>query len=230
MAEIVTTSDAGERASSLIAAAIDTLLKRQQQVVLAVAGGRSVVSTFERLAQLTAFAWSNVQIFMTDERLVPLDNPESNFKLVKEKLLDPLLAAGALPEKNVHPFVFNPGAADAGIGAYEAELKQCGGRYDIALLGVGEDGHVGALYPNHHSIKSDAAFYITMDDSPKPPPRRMTASLTLLGRSSYAIALVLGEAKRNTLKRYRDQTLTVTACPVKLIDGAANGYLVTDLV
>lgn len=229
MAKVITAPDVAKQAADLITRAVDSLLAAQAQVVLAVAGGRSVVGTFERLARSTTIAWDRIHIFMVDERLVALNDSQSNFKLAQEKLITPLLARHALPKKNLHPFIYDPNATDAGLGVYEAELKKCGGRYDIILLGVGEDGHTAALFPNHHSIRNEAPYYLTMADSPKPPPRRMTASRSLLARAQYGVALFLDEPKRQALKNYQDQTLSVEACPVKIIDEVEHGYVVTDI-
>lgn len=229
MTKVITNPDVAKQAADLIARAVDSLLAAQARVVLAVAGGRSVVGTFECLAQRTTMPWQRIHIFMVDERLVALDDSQSNFKLAQDKLFAPLVARQVLPKDNIHPFRYNPDTPDAGIGAYEAELKKFGGRYDIILLGVGEDGHTAALFPNHHSIRNNAPYFLTMADSPKPPPRRMTASRSLLVRAQYGIALFLGEPKHQALKNYQDQTLSVEACPIKIIDEVKHGFVITDL-
>ena len=80
--------------------------------------------------------------------------------------------------------------------AYRDEIKTHGGAYDIVLLSSGEDGHVGALFPKHNSIKNDSDFFIFMKDSPKPTPHRMSASKKLLRKSQISILLVSGLTKK----------------------------------
>ena len=229
MAEIIRTTDVSQPAVQIITEAVTALLKRQPTVVLALPGGRSIVGTLKQLTQ-TTIPWQRVHVFMVDERLVPIDDEQSNFKQLTELLLNPLLAIRAIPKENIHPFVYQPGEADSGIGRYETELKRFGGRCDIVLLGVGEDGHTAALFPRHHSISDQADYYLTMADSPKPPPKRMTASRSLLTGARYGIALFVGETKRQALERYQDKNQTIKDCPVKLIDEIEHSYVVTDLL
>ena len=79
-----------------------------------------------------------------------------------------------------------------GLSSYVKDLKDHGGKYDIVVLSSGEEGHVGALYPGHHSISDESEFYIKMNDSPKPPPNRMTSSRKLLKSAKYFMILLFG--------------------------------------
>ncbi|MDK1031047.1 MAG: 6-phosphogluconolactonase, partial [Planctomycetia bacterium] len=169
-------------AAELITDSIVGLLAEKELVVLAVPGGRSVSGIFA-LFRAQDIPWRKVHIFMVDERLVPLSDDRSNFKLAREGFTDALVAEGKLPQENVHPFVFDGSKEDSGLAGYEEELRDLGGACDIVLLSSGEDGHIGALYPNHHSFRDESEFYVAMHDSPKPPPDRMTMSRKLLLRA-----------------------------------------------
>ena len=118
----VKSHELASKAAHLIKKSIDKIEK--DYVVLGVPGGRSAAEIFEALKK-EDISWDKVHVFMVDERLVPEDHEDSNFRLVKEHL------AEALPEENVHPYNEN----------YEQELKKYGGAYDIILLSSGEDGH-----------------------------------------------------------------------------------------
>jgi 6-phosphogluconolactonase len=216
------------QAAGVIEDAIGRLLEYQDYVVLAVLGGTSVSGIFEQLKS-RKIPWQRVHVFMVDERLVPLDNPESNYRQVYDTLLSELITRDELPEGNVHPFVLDKKRQDNGVSAYEEELKNHGGRYDVVLLRSGEDGHIGALYPNHHSVEDDAEYFITMNDSPKPPPNRMTMSRKLLLRSQVAILLFLGEGKREALNKFRDDRLDCRAVPSRLVQQVKEAYVFTDL-
>ena len=105
-----------------------------------------------------------------------------------------------------------PSSCDAGSrrtvarSATSEILAEHGFRYDIILLSSGEDGHVGALYPDHHSVADQHHGFIVMDDSPKPPPERMTSSLSLMQTAEVALLLFVGEAKREAYERFNDPT------------------------
>ena len=93
--------DCEKQAAGVIADSIIELLKKQNTVVLAVPGGRSVAGIFELLKVEDSIEWSKVHIFIVDERLVSFDDEESNFKLVKEHFVDELEKNGKLPETNI---------------------------------------------------------------------------------------------------------------------------------
>lgn len=230
MAESISGKNLNEQVVDQLAAATSQLLKHQEQVVLAIAGGRSVAAVFKLLKTDQRINWQKIHLFMVDERLVPIYDDLSNFKLAKKTFIDHLIKKERLPQMNVHPFIYEPNRRDKGTTGYQAELKRFGGKYDILLLGVGEDGHVGALFPNHPSVQNTNEYFITMADSPKPPPARMSASAQLLSKASYVFAFFLGKDKRIALKNYHNQNLSVTDCPAKLIDQVKNSYVVTDLL
>ncbi len=201
---------------------------RKDEVILAIPGGRSVSGIFERLI-VQEIDWKRVHIFLVDERIVPLDHEESNFRLAKITFIENLLISGKLPEKNVHPFRMDRTKSDFGISRYEDELNKYGGNFDVVLLSSGEDGHIGALYPDHHSINNDSESYLYMTDSPKPPPERMTMSRKLLLRSKTALLLFLGEGKREALKKFRDDSVLPESCPCKYVKEVESSYILTDL-
>ena len=206
---------------------------QSEQVIVALPGGRSVVGLLRATAQLASPAqrelWKRIHFFIVDERLVPLNHDDSNFRLVNELFFEEALGKGLLVPRQIHPFRYELRAADRGVKAYEAELKRFGGAFHLVVLGVGEDAHVGALFPNHHSIKDESEYFITLDDSPKPPPSRMTATATLIRRSQVAFGLFIGEAKREALTRFRDPALSFQECPAKLLNDIPQSYVITDL-
>lgn len=215
--------DCDKKVANLIRDSILKLLQKKQQVVLGLVGGRSVSGIYQELKK-KSIPWGQVQIFMVDERMVAITDKESNFQLISENLTKELIKKGVLPTENVHPFDYK-----RGINNYREQLNHYGGRYDFLLLSSGEDGHVGALYPNHHSIKDKSEFFLTMKDSPKPPKERMTASLSLLKKSDIMIVLFYGKEKRTVYELFNNDELTITDCPAKLVNEIKEGYVVTDL-
>ena len=213
---------------SIIKKSIKEVSKNKDYITLAIPGGRSVVPIFKLLKQDKRISWKKIHIFMVDERLVPINHKDSNFKLAKDLFIGSLLKSGRLPEENVHPFIFKPGK-DKGTKIYEKELKGYKSRYDIVLLSSGEDGHIGALYPNHDSINNNAKYFITMKNSPKPPKNRMSMSKNLLLRSKVSILLLASNAKKQAYLDFLNNDVKIIKCPCKLVQKIPKSYVITDI-
>lgn len=210
---------------------IDTtkkILEKKHLAVWALPGGRSVSAIFNKLSSINDIDWKRVHFFMVDERLVPIDDMESNYRLLKKTLLDSLLGKNLITHNNIHPFIFKPFKKDPGIISYKKELEKLGGSYDLVLLSSGEDGHIAGLYPAHHSIKDDTPFFLTMDDSPKMPAHRMTSSLDLIQRSRFSILLFYGNAKRGALDLFRNNNISYIDCPAKITYQIKHSFALTD--
>jgi 6-phosphogluconolactonase len=147
--------------------------------------------------------WSRVRLFWGDERAVPPDSDESNFGLAEQMLLRPLAsrAPAATRMQGEMP--------DLHFAAreYSAALPPA---LDLLILGVGDDGHVCSLFPGHAALMEENARVLVIEDSPKPPPRRLTLSLTYVLRSKHIWVVAVGERKRALLQRaiQRDQVST----------------------
>ncbi len=210
-------------AAALLTQKISETIAKKSTCILGIPGGTSVAGIFTQLKSAD-IPWNKVHIFWVDERLVPLTDKDSNYRLAKELFLDELIQKKKIPPENIHPFNFKKG-----IAAYEQELKRYGGVYDICLFGVGEDGHIAALFSQHHSITDKATYFLTMTDSPKPPPQRMTMSATLVQKAAVAIVLFLGESKSNAFERFKSQNIPLLECPAKLVQAVPDAYVITNL-
>lgn len=231
MATIVRDADTArllEAAAKRLGARLEETLEVRERAVLAVPGGRSVARIFDFLLG-TGLDWGRIHLFAVDERLVLPADPDFNFAIAEEHLVAPLVASGRMPRENAHPFVFAPASPDLGVARYERELEALGGRFDVVLLSAGEDGHVAALFPGHPSIGNPRHGFLTMDDSPKPPPGRMTSSASLIRASGSAVLLFVGEAKREALERFEDDAIPVSGCPAKLVLELGDATVFTDL-
>ena len=202
----------------------------QQHLVLGLCGGRSIVGLLSALASspesLTAFA-PKLQIFLVDERLVSLDHPDSNYRLLKAELFDRLISSGVIGAKQIHPFT-EDGDAVSAAERYAQLLETFGGRFDVAFLGAGEDGHVASLFPAHTVLRAELPFVI-VEDSPKPPSRRITASAPLLAKSGLTVVMFIGDSKREAYKAFGDEEAGIEICPAKIALEADETLVISNL-
>lgn len=210
-----------EKAASLLSEAALRILTKKQNVVLAVPGGRSVIDIYTCFRD-SMLPWERIDIFLLDERLVPADHPESNYRLVREQL------AGKLPAVKIHQFRYDRDNPDQSVNDYNRELERCGGRFDIVLASSGEDGHIASLFPNHHATGQDENRFLLLYDSPKPPPGRMSASYGMIRRADTGIVLFFGSAKSNALRNFLNIGLSYKECPARIMAELPNYYLLTD--
>jgi len=141
---------------------------------LIVAGGATPVPFFQALAT-RPLPWAAITVTLSDERWVPPDHPDSNEAAVRRWLLDPLGATGPHFIALKTPA---PTAAQAAIegGGALAALRP----FDVAVLGVGEDGHVASLFPGDEAALAATGGCVAVR-GPKPPPERLSLTMDVLG-------------------------------------------------
>jgi 6-phosphogluconolactonase len=142
--------------------------------------------------------WSRVSLFWTDERGEGPADPGSNFEVARRMLLDPLY-----PEQ---PRVFPMGAGQPALAEaateYDQELERAldGGPLDLAILGVGDDGHLAALVPGHPGLTDDQSRVVAVEDFPRAPKRRLSLSLPYLTMSRQIWIIAVGPRKRQLVQ------------------------------
>ncbi len=215
--EIEICADEASLAVSLaarVASAAAAAVAARGRFALAIPGG-SVVSLLARgLAAPVAAA--NWHVFWTDERRVPLADPQSNFRLAETELLPKL--AGA----HVHPV--RGSAAD-----YEKEISPFL-PLDFVLLGVGEDGHVASLFPGNPATRETARLVAKVHDAPKPPPDRVTLTFPVLNAARETLVVAAGTGKAAIVGRIFSApgdlpAQRLSGSPRWLLDRAAAAHL-----
>ncbi len=161
---------------------------------IALAGGTTPAAFYRLLSRAyrDRIPWESVWVFFGDERFVPPDHPDSNYRLVRETLLDHLPIPGA----NVHPMPTVGLDPETAARRYEALLlSRFAGppALDWVLLGVGEDGHTASLFPGFEPPPE--AWVAAVFDAPKPPLRRLTLTYRTFGCAARVAFLVTGPAK-----------------------------------
>ncbi|KAB2638317.1 MAG: 6-phosphogluconolactonase [Verrucomicrobia bacterium] len=185
--------------------AIAASLAAGRDFTVALSGGR-VMSKFlvvaTAMAAARAMDFSRVRFFWADERGVPPDDPESNFHLANEALLQP----AAVPAENIHRLCGELAPA-AAVEAATRQLREvCGAAagqmptLDLVLLGMGEDGHVASLFPDDAASAADlTAVFLPVFDAPKPPPIRISLGHGPLAAARSVWVLASGPGKQAAL-------------------------------
>ncbi|AMD22418.1 HGR079Wp [Eremothecium sinecaudum] len=186
---------------------------------IAVSGGSLVSILRQALLDNSEIAqkvqWSRWSVYFSDERLVGLDDEDSNYGAFKNAILDPLTSSG----RGTGPVVYtinesllDEDANDRIAELYAEELPE-GGRLDLILLGCGPDGHTCSLFPgpsHKYLLEERNKLVCWCKDSPKPPSNRITFTMPVLEASASLAFVATGKGKRSVLERIfkqQDQTL-----------------------
>jgi 6-phosphogluconolactonase len=180
----------------------EAALSAHGQFSVALSGGNTPRAIYSLLAeQYQSLPWNKIHIFFGDERHVPPDHPDSNFRMANEALLSKV----NIPAQNIHRV---HAELDAAVAAreYENELGNffhlSGSdwpRFDLILLGLGEDGHTASLFPGNPSLKENSRRVIASWVE-KFKSFRITVTLPVLNHGAEIIFLVSGENKAEILK------------------------------
>lgn len=172
--------------------AFDT--RPHEQFSVALSGGETARACYERLAAdaEASIDWWKVDVYWGDERCVPADHPDSNYRLAREALLDRVGAANATHLMR----------CGEGPDPYQLRLGELG-RLDLVHLGMGADGHTASLFPDSDALDADPGRLVAMNEDPHGlnPLRRMTLTLAGIARARLVVVTVTGEAKAETLAR-----------------------------
>jgi 6-phosphogluconolactonase len=183
-----TPEEVAQRTAEVLATLIDAARTVRGAAHVALSGGSSIAQAYRLLGALLP-DWRDVHLWYGDERCVPLDDPESTHRL----------ATGTLdaPGATWHPLAVELGCDEA-AARYADELD--GTVLDVALNGMGPDGHTASLFPGHPALRADGVA-VAVHDSPKPPPDRMTLTLRKLNESRRILLPVTGAQKAPMLAR-----------------------------
>lgn len=160
---------------------------------LVLAGGTTPERCYELLKPADV-EWGLVTVLFGDERCVPPDHPDSNYRVARATLLDRVSPA------TVHRMAGELGP-DEGAAAYEPIVAALA-PLDLVLLGVGEDGHTASLFPGHPELQAKG-WAVGVRNSPKPPPERVTLTLPALRGARQVIVLATGAGKADAVAKAR---------------------------
>ncbi len=190
---------------------------------VALSGGSTPRRLYELLAEAprrTAVDWSRTDVFWGDERAVPPDHPDSNYRTARAALLDPVAA----PAERVHRIKGELADPEEAAREYEAELARVFGAapggpppaLDLILLGMGADGHTASLFPHSHALGERRRWALSVQDA-RPGVARITLTPPVLNRGREIRLLVTGRDKADALHEALEGPREPDRLPVQLI-------------
>lgn len=199
---------------------------------LALSGGSTPRALYQQLIidpRYRSFPWKQTHLWIVDERVVPFDSEQSNWKMIRESIVEHV----PMPEANAHPM---PVLDAEGDRDYERDLRaalaeRSGGRLDFVLLGMGGDGHTASLFPRTAALHEKQRWVVFNDGPTIAAPRpRMTMTYPLLNGAREVAILVTGDAKHGTLQHVSVagedlERFPVTAIAPRFDDAELTWYL-----
>lgn len=232
-----------QAAYNLVLAVAARAIAERGRFTLALAGGSTPRPLYQALAATPGIDWSRWLLFFGDERTVPPDHAESNYRMVKEAWLDPLAAA----ENSPLPLLYRMAGEEDPVAASYAYAKVIQAnvpsspetgtgrrpRFDLILLGMGADGHTASLFPGTGALHERRRLVVA-NPVPQLATTRLTFTYPLLNAARAILFLVSGADKAPALRavlgaeeqrlRYPSQGVRPRRGVVTwLVDGAAAG-------
>ncbi len=188
--------DLARQVAQDFAATVRAAIAAHGEAHVVLAGGNTPREAYRRMAQLGPdFPWDRVHVYWTDERAVPPEHPRSNYRMVRETLLD----AVPIPRRNVHRVPAERPPHEA-AQAYAEILARLPRPMDWVLLGLGADGHTASLFPGTPALRETArpvvAVYV-----PSLGEWRITLTYPVFNRARRVGFLVMGEGKAPVVRQ-----------------------------
>ena len=179
----------------------------------------------EFYCKLSAFEdfgfWQRTHIFLGDERFVGRDDSNSNFKMIKENLLDYV----SIPPENIHPIATGQKNVDLAAESYKNELirffefkENNAPQFDLILLGIGTDGHTASLFSDDERIDDPGRLVLPVSLTHL-KNERISLTLPVINNARNVIALVVGAGKADIFSEIVEKNLQVPASKVRPADG-----------
>jgi 6-phosphogluconolactonase len=208
-------------AAERFARAVEQAVAERGQAFVALSGGttpRQMGSILAREPYRSRIPWDRVHVYWGDERWVPLGSPESNAGEARRGFLDLV----PIPPGNVHPWNTAGESPQEAAAAYETQLREHfaepGGmpRFDLVLLGMGDDGHTASLFPGTDALVADGRLAIA-NYVPRMDATRLTLTAPLLSAGREILFLVGGPGKADTLEAVLEGPELPASFPAQLI-------------
>ena len=196
-------------AARALADAARRAVRQKGRFSLALAGGTTPRKTYEAFAELPDVPWGAIDFYFGDERAVPRDDPDSNYRLCRESLFD----RQSIEDACIFRMAGDADDLEAAARDYEAVLPKA---FDLVLLGMGEDGHTASIFPGSPTF-TETERRVMVVTGPKPPPTRLTLTPRVLEAALEVFVLVTGSGKAAALASALEGPRDTTALPVQIV-------------
>ena len=219
-----TPEDLARQVAERVAAVIDLALAQRDRAQIALAGGETPKAAYGLLGRVH-LPWNRVDVLLGDERWVDAADPASNARMLHETLL----AQGPASQACFHPVPTAQPTPALSAEAYSSILSQvCAGdppRFDLVLLGLGDDGHTASLFPGTAAAMVTDRF-VTIGEGKGLP--RITLTAPVLSAARQVIFLVSGANKQQALRRLLDPEELVERTPARLVQPGQTVVILSD--
>jgi len=225
-----TTQELGEAAAAYVSRVSAQAITERGYFTVALSGGslpKLLCSPLVAEPLRSQIDWSGWHVFWADERCVPLTHPDSNYRLANEYLFEHV----DIPQEQIYPIDPALSCAQA-ADAYQDALQQLFQpasnqypRFDLILLGMGEDGHTASLFPNHPLLDETDRWVAPIFDSPKPPPERITLTLPVINHARHVAFITAGTSKAEVLSQIMASTIPAKKLPAQMVEPVNEGEL-----
>lgn len=206
---------------------IGDALAVQAHAHVVVTGGTVGILTLAAVAESPvskAIDWTSVHVWWGDERFVARGDHDRNEGQAQEAMLKHL----PIPEENIHRMGNSDdfATAESAAAAYLDEINTHGTpQWDVLMLGLGPDGHVASLFPDHESFTELGANVLAVHDSPKPPPTRISLGMGAIKRAKQVWVVAAGEDKADAVRHCLDGNQNY---PGAMVSGSECTYWLVD--
>lgn len=220
-----------DTADQMNKAVVNTIMEKATAAIqhhnafhLALAGGGTPKSIYELMASKVfniSLPWDKMHFYFGDERCVPADHVDSNYRMAKLALLSKV----PIPENNVHPIIIDVQNIPASAERYENELKQhlplhnSTPVFDLVLLGIGDDGHTASLFPGT-DILNETGKWVGAVYVEKFNAWRISLTYPAINAAANVFVIAAGSGKSNILKEVLLTEPLETRYPVQRIEPA----------
>lgn len=200
-------ADFPREAAGHIAKELEDLARNRDAISLALSAGHTPAPVYRELAAIPGIPWNRIILFMVDERAVPPEHADSNFRMIRETLLDRLATA----PRSVHRMDAGRENLAAAAADYARLLPPT---IDLMVLGIGNDGHTASLFPGHFVLNESRAVLPSV--GPRPPAQRLTLGPRMIRLAGSRIVLATGADKAAVVWQATDGPWDPERCPAQL--------------
>ena len=179
-------------------------INRQGYFTAALSGGTTPAGLYRRLAVSERDdLWYRTHIFLVDERLVSFEEKESNYRMIRQTLLSRV----NIPDNNIHPIPADTLSPESAAAKYEEDLisffkteKGLPPRFDLVILGIGDDGHTASLFPGTPAVSEAVRLSVAVTPPDISMKYRVSITLPVINNADHIIFLASGDEKAGVLR------------------------------